>query len=117
VPCVGGSSDSTLRSQKTNSLNAVTTGHDGVCAIEASDALFASALSYNRTHKNIPGSPINSAMPKGMTFDRTLGFPHGPLKEFLKTGKIEDAGNEIPKLYVAVTPGEEWVLWCPTAFP
>jgi hypothetical protein len=38
-----------------------------------------------------------------MTFERTLIFPHGPLRKFLVSAKLEDAGKEIPKLYVAVT--------------
>jgi DNA helicase-2/ATP-dependent DNA helicase PcrA len=38
-----------------------------------------------------------------MTFDRTLIYPHGSLRNYLGTGKLTDAGKEIPKLYVAVT--------------
>ena len=38
-----------------------------------------------------------------MTFDRTLIYPHEKLKKFLMTGKLEDAGAAIAKIYVAVT--------------
>ena len=109
---------------KTNSLNKVTTDHDGVFAIEERHvrAYFAryepQPLRYNRTFTDIPGSPINFGNAKGMTFNRTLIFPHGPLKKFLQSGKIEDAGNEIPKLYVAITRARQSVAFVvPNGFP
>lgn len=100
---------------KTKSRNEETTGHDGVFAIEASQVAayftrFApQPLRYNRTHKGIPGSPINFGNAKGMTFDRTLIYPHGPLAKFLQSGDIADAGAEISKLYVAVTRARQSV--------
>jgi DNA helicase II / ATP-dependent DNA helicase PcrA len=100
---------------KTKSLNEQTTGHDGVFAVEASQVAayftrFApQPLRYNRTHKGIPGSPINFGNAKGMTFDRTLIYPHGPLAKFLQSGDITDAGAEISKLYVAITRARQSV--------
>jgi DNA helicase-2/ATP-dependent DNA helicase PcrA len=46
---------------------------------------------------------MNFGAVKGMTFDRTLIFPHGPLKKYLVSGDLKDAGKELAKLYVAVT--------------
>jgi DNA helicase-2/ATP-dependent DNA helicase PcrA len=109
---------------KTRSHNHKTTGHDGIFAIEANHvgAYFArfapQTLRYNRTHTGIPGTPINFGNAKGMTFDRTLIYPHGPLTTFLKTGNIADAGAEIPKLYVAITRARQSIGFVvPDGFP
>lgn len=67
-------------------------------------------LRYNRTFE-IEGNPINYGNAKGMTFDRTLIFPHGPLRKFLVSAKLEDAGKEIPKLYVAITRARQSVAF------
>ncbi|MBN8959245.1 MAG: AAA family ATPase [Rhizobiales bacterium] len=94
---------------KTTSRNNEVTGHDGVFAVEAGHIAAYCArftpqtLRYNRTYTEIPGNPINFGNAKGMTFDRTLIYPHGPLSKFLRTGDVADAGAEIPKLYVAIT--------------
>ncbi|TXI08185.1 MAG: hypothetical protein E6Q76_07625 [Rhizobium sp.] len=109
---------------KTTSRNDAVTGHDGVFAVEESHAetYFArfapQTLRYNRTHTGIPGMPINFGNAKGMTFDRTLIYPHGSLRKFLKTGNITDAGAEIPKLYVAITRARQSVAFVvPDGFP
>lgn len=94
---------------KTNSLNKIVTGHDGVFAVPKSQvfkyigAFHPQALRYNRTFKDVPGTPINFGSAKGMTFDRTLIFPHNRLERFLMTGDLNDAGAEIAKIYVATT--------------
>jgi DNA helicase-2/ATP-dependent DNA helicase PcrA len=100
------------------------TGHDGIFAVEASqaEAYFThfepQTLRYNRTHTGIPGTPINFGNAKGMTFRRTLIYPHGPLSKFLKTGNVADAGAEIPKLYVAITRARQSVAFVvPDGFP
>jgi DNA helicase II / ATP-dependent DNA helicase PcrA len=67
------------------------------------DAFHPQVLRYNRRIKDVPGTPINFGSSKGMTFDRTLMFPHKPLERFLITGNLDDAGAEIPKTYVAIT--------------
>lgn len=109
---------------KTKSLNNKTTGHDGVFAIESAfvpayfERFTPQPLRYNRMHKDIPGLPINFGNAKGMTFDRTLIYPHGPLLKYLQTGNIADAGSEIPKLYVAVTRARQSVGFVvPDGFP
>lgn len=102
---------------KTESRNKAVTDHDGVFLVEESRAIAyrkafnPQPLRYNRTQKGIPGNPINYGASKGMTFERTLIFPNGKLKNFLKTGKIEDAGKEIPKIYIAVTRAEQSVAF------
>jgi DNA helicase II / ATP-dependent DNA helicase PcrA len=95
--------------EKTQSLNSRLTGHDGIFAVEKRHVADYSAkfdpqpLRYNRTYSDIAGRPINFGVAKGMTFERTLIYPHGPLRKYLGTGKLADAGKELPKLYVAVT--------------
>ena len=102
---------------KTISLNAEKTDHDGVFAVPASsvDAYMTTfnpqPLRYSRATKNVPGSPINFGNAKGMTFDRTIIFSHGPLKKFLRTGQVDDAGKAIEKIYVAVTRAKQSVAF------
>ena len=94
---------------KTESLNTVITGHDGVFAILESqvpkymEAFHPQTLRYDRRTKDIPGRPLNFGESKGMTFERTLIYPHKKLTEYLITGNLEDAGKAIAKIYVAVT--------------
>lgn len=94
---------------KTKSLNNKVTGHDGVFAVPRSraaryiDVFHPQPLRYDRRSKDIPGRPINFGSSKGMTFDRTLIYPHEKLKKFLLTGVLEHAGRAIAKIYVAVT--------------
>jgi DNA helicase II / ATP-dependent DNA helicase PcrA len=59
-------------------------------------------LRYDRKMKTVTGAPINYGASKGLTFERTLIFPNGPLSKFLLTGDPKDAGS-IAKLYVAIT--------------
>ncbi len=54
---------------------------------------------------------MNFGAAKGMTFDRTLIYPHGPLKKFLATGKHADAGKELDKIYVAITRARQSVAF------
>lgn len=94
---------------KTESLNKHATGHDGVFLVRAADEKdyierFApQTLRYSRVRKDVPGRPINFGESKGMTFERTLIYPHNPLLKYLATGKLADAGKELSKIYVAVT--------------
>lgn len=93
---------------KTTSLNSVVTGHDGIFAVTEQDigaymkAFDPQTLRYDRKTKNVPGTPINYGASKGLTFERTLIFPNGPLSKFLLTGDPKDAGS-ISKIYVAIT--------------
>lgn len=95
--------------KNTQSLNKTVTGHDGVFAVRQSDVAaycekyIPQPLRYDRRTKNAPANAMNYGAVKGMTFERTLIFPHGPLLKYLATGDLKDAGKEIAKLYVAVT--------------
>jgi DNA helicase-2/ATP-dependent DNA helicase PcrA len=103
-------------SPATKSRNTNTTEHDGVFAVRASDVdayrrrFNPQPLRYNRTYE-IWGKPINFGNSKGMTFERTLIFPHGPLKKYLASADLKDAGKEIPKLYVAITRARQSVAF------
>ena len=101
----------------TESRNENVTGHDGVFAVRRDQvpaymqAYNPQPLRYSRTTKNIPGRPMNFGNAKGMTFDRTLIYPHAPLMKFLRTGNVKDAGKEIAKIYVAITRARQSVAF------
>lgn len=103
--------------KNTKSHNNTTTGHDGVFAVRKQDVrtyrerFDPQPLRYNRRTKNIDGNPMNFGAVKGMTFDRTIIFPHGPLLKYLKSGKLSDAGKEIEKLYVTTTRARQSVAF------
>jgi DNA helicase II / ATP-dependent DNA helicase PcrA len=102
---------------RTTSLNSKVTGHDGVFALPASRvaeyiaAFRPQTLRYSRKSIGIPGDPLNFGASKGMTFERTLIFPHGPLGRFLMSGNLSDAGKELCKIYVAVTRARQSVAF------
>lgn len=93
----------------TKSLNETVTDHDGVFAVRIGNVdeymhhFAPQTLRYNRAQRAVLGRPINYGEAKGMTFERTLIYPHGPLMKYLSTGNLKDAGKEIPKIYVAIT--------------
>jgi len=101
----------------TDSKNDTVTEHDGVFAVRECDVADYVAtynpqpLRYSRKTNCPYGKPINFGASKGMTFERTLILPHGPLREFLKTGKLEDAGKAVEKIYVAVTRARQSVAF------
>lgn len=93
---------------KTVSKNTTVTGHDGIILINQNDV-----LDYHKTHRpmvlrydkrtNTMGLPaFNIGTMKGRTFDRVLIFPTKPMKAYLKTKDLSQAGD-LSKLYVAVT--------------
>ncbi len=93
----------------TISRNHTRTGHDGMFLVRQRDVISyverfsPQALRYNRQRKNVPGIPYNFGEAKGMTFERVLIFPHKRLETYCLTGKLKDAGKELPKIYVAMT--------------
>lgn len=104
-------------SPDTESKNPNVTQHDGVFAVRRGDiesymdTYDVQPLRYNRRTKCERGEPLNFGASKGMTFERTLIYPHGPLREFLLTGTLEKAGKEIEKIYVAVTRARQSVAF------
>ncbi len=99
----------------TISRNHARTGHDGMFLVRQRDVsayaeeFSPQSLRYSRRTKNVPGLPYNFGEAKGMTFDRVLIFPHKPLETYCLTGKLEDAGKELPKTYVAMTRARQSV--------
>tara|TARA_R110000787_G_scaffold248041_4_gene353612 strand:- start:931 stop:2010 length:1080 start_codon:yes stop_codon:yes gene_type:complete len=102
---------------KTESHNEDETGHDGVFLLEEKyvaayvDRFDPQPLRYNRTRNVAFGHPINFGAAKGLTFPRTIVFPHGPLSKYLKTGKLEDAGKTLSLIYVAITRARQSVAF------
>jgi len=102
---------------KTESRNTTKTAHDGVFAIRERDVeaycmkYKPQMLRYDRRTKTIPGIPLNYGAAKGMTFERTLIYPHGKLRKYLISGDLKDAGKELAKLYVAVTRAKQSVAF------
>lgn len=103
--------------KKTESRNGYDSGHDGLFAVRERDvAVYCDiydpqSLRYSRATKDVVGSPLNFGAVKGMTFERTLIYPHGPLKKYLASGDLKDAGKEMAKLYVAVTRARQSVAF------
>ena len=99
----------------TVSRNHTRTGHDGMFLVRQRDVgayverFSPQALRYDRRMKNVPGIPYNFGESKGMTFERVLIFPHKPLQTYCLTGRLEDAGKELPKIYVAMTRARQSV--------
>ena len=99
----------------TISRNHVRTGHDGMFLVRQRDVgeymkrFSPQPLRYNRQKKAVPGVPYNFGEAKGMTFERVLIFPHKRLETYCLTGKLEDAGKELPKIYVAITRARQSV--------
>ena len=99
----------------TMSRNHTRTGHDGMFLVHQRDVgayverFSPQVLRYNRLTKNLPGIPYNFGEAKGMTFKRVLIFPHKRLETYCLTGRIEDAGKELPKIYVAMTRAQQSV--------
>lgn len=96
-------------SPKAESLNAEVTGHDGVFLLTAADlarycqTFSPQPLRYSKATTVPHGKPLNFGDVKGMTFDRTIIYPHGTFQKFLKTGRLELKGHSLTRTYVAVT--------------
>lgn len=68
-------------------------------------------MRYDRRTNTTVGRPLNYGASKGMTFERTLIYPHGKLKKYLSTGDLNDAGKELAKLYVAISRAKQSVVF------
>lgn len=99
----------------TTSQNEAVTNHDGPIAVREADVeayleqFDAQTLRYSKSTKNALGAPLNFGAVKGMTFDRTLIYPHGPLKKYLKSGDLKDIEKSLAKVYVATTRARQSV--------
>jgi DNA helicase II / ATP-dependent DNA helicase PcrA len=97
--------------------NSNVTEHDGVFLIEESQAVAYHAryspqvLRYDRTFDVPFGTPMNFGESKGLTFDRVLVVPHGPLEGYLRTGEVSHLAKSRDKVYVAVTRARQSVAF------
>ncbi len=94
---------------KTQSRNAKETGHDGVFRVQRADlhsymnAFSPVVLRYNSRTDTFGYPSLNYGGAKGMTFDRVLVLPHGPIEKYLRTANREDVAGSVNKFYVAIT--------------
>ncbi|WP_100515029.1 UvrD-helicase domain-containing protein [Mycobacteroides abscessus] len=93
---------------RTTSRNTERTTHDGIFQIgmkevhQYMETYEATVLRYKITTNTLGYPAINFGQSKGRTYDRVLIFPTNPMKKYLQTNNLEDAGD-IAKFYVAVT--------------
>jgi DNA helicase-2/ATP-dependent DNA helicase PcrA len=96
----------------TESRNNNQTDHDGIFLVRTEDVpqyikkYNPQILRYSKKDKCMGYSASNFKASKGLTFNRTLLFPHGPLKKLLGNGNFS-ALKEPSALYVAVTRAEQ----------
>jgi DNA helicase-2/ATP-dependent DNA helicase PcrA len=101
----------------TVSRNKTATEHDGVFAVRRGDLqnyyeeYRPQPLRYDKRTKCEFGSPLNFGASKGMTFERTLIYPHRKLHAYLCSGNLADAGNALEKIYVAITRARQSVAF------
>lgn len=94
---------------KTVSKNDVRTGHDGIFLVGKADIdcyvdRFApQLLRYSIKTKCEPHDAMNFGESKGLTFERTLIYPHGPAARWLASGDIKHVEKSVTKMYVAAT--------------
>jgi DNA helicase II / ATP-dependent DNA helicase PcrA len=95
--------------EPTRSLSNATTGHDGLFLVSprAADAYVQAfdptILKYDRRTDTHGYPALNFGSSKGLTFDRVLIFPHGPIRNYLKSADVDDVRGSLCKFYVAVT--------------
>lgn len=95
----------------TTSSNPFITGHDGVFFTPRSRVaeyvmqFRPQVLRYNKQTKcgDYEKDARNFGECKGLTFDRVLIFPNGPVSKWLSTGQYDHIKASVAKLYVAIT--------------
>lgn len=101
---------------KTTSENKEITGHDGVYAVAVSqlprylEIYKPIGLRYSKVTKTHGHEAVNIGLSKGRTYLRILIFPTKPMKKFLFTGNISEAGK-LSTLYVAITRAKHSVTF------
>lgn len=97
-----------------------TTDHDGVYLILRSDvcfyynAFFPTVLKYDKNTDTDGFESFNFGQCKGVTFDRVLVYPNGPLNDFIYKGKQLNCQQ---KYYVAVTRPRYSIAFAVNTFP
>ena len=104
--------------EKTISHNSIPTGHDGIFVVSKNNVheyikcFSPTLLRYDRKTKETYGySALNFGNSKGLEFDRVLIIPHGPIKNYLKSGDVNDVSGSLEKFYVAVTRAKHSVAF------
>jgi DNA helicase-2/ATP-dependent DNA helicase PcrA len=94
---------------RTESQNRTVTGHDGVFRVPSVllgpyiNCYKPTVLRYDRRTETYGRSALNFGGAKGMTFERVLILPHGPIRKYLRTGELSEVAGSLSKFYVAVT--------------
>ncbi|MDI1326074.1 MAG: UvrD-helicase domain-containing protein [Brevundimonas sp.] len=94
---------------KTVSKNNTVTGHDGIFLVASTDVAeyvgrySPQVLRYSAKTKCDLYEAMNFGESKGLTFARTLVYPHGLAGKWLATGKISHVEKSATKMYVAAT--------------
>jgi len=94
---------------RTESLNQTVTGHDGVFRVPSDllspyiNSYNPALLRYDRRTETYGHGALNFGEAKGLTFDRVLILPHGPMRKYLRTGELSEVVRSLSKFYVAVT--------------
>lgn len=102
---------------KSESRNEAITDHDGLFIVKTSDLTSyidkydPQILRYSKTTVCNGYQPMNFAVSKGLTFNRVLIIPHGPIKKFLKSGNISHVEGSKEKFYVALTRARQSVAF------
>ena len=95
--------------EATASLQEERTGHDGVFLVAGEDldpymeAYAPLVLRYSKTTDACGYPAMTFGNAKGMTVDRVLVLPHGPIRKYLRTGDPCDVEKSSHRFYVAVT--------------
>ena len=92
--------------QPSISRNTEVTGHDGVFYI-STNQVEEYISKYNpqilRYDKRTKVDGLNFGLSKGLTFNRVLIYPNGPIVKYLKTGDVKSFKGNCAKYYVAST--------------
>jgi len=95
--------------EKTQSYNPKITEHDGIFIVSKDNLceyvrnFSPILLRYDKKTETYGYPALNFGNAKGLTFDRVLIVPHGPIKKYLQYGNVNDIIGSREKFYVAVT--------------
>jgi len=93
----------------TESLQEVRTAHDGIFLVADRDLdsyveeFEPLVLRYSKRTDSRGHPAMTFGNAKGMTVDRVMILPHGPIREYLRTGDPREVEKSARKFYVAVT--------------
>lgn len=100
-----------------DSNNPRTSSHDGVFILRSADVAQymqehnPTVLRYDMRSDCFGLPAINFGDSKGLTFERVLIFPNGPLKKVISSNRFEDICKSPAKYYVAITRARQSVAF------